>query len=44
MSRLMSLWQSLLECERTLRLGACSRLAIRASSSAFRLALLVIPA
>ena len=38
------LGQSLLECERTLRLGACSRLAIRASGGAFRLALLVIPA
>ena len=36
------LGQSLLECERTLRLGACSRLAIRASGGAFRLALLVI--
>ena|SRR6478609_6344216 len=38
------LGQSLLECGRTLRLGACSRLAIRASGGAFRLALLVIPA
>ena len=36
------LGQSLLECGRTLRLGACSRLAIRASGGAFRLALLVI--
>jgi hypothetical protein len=38
------LGQSLLECGRTLRLGACSRLAIRASGGAFRLALLVIVA
>ena len=37
------LGESLLECGRAaLRLGACSRLAIRASGGAFRLALLVI--